>query len=129
VKAANGLRGDTISLGQTLKIPTTATAAAPSATTPTTPIAAKQPDAGKPTQKSAYEYENPLLSKSETYGYYTVLKGDNLYALARDFFTTMGELQRINNLGSSTVIHPGNEIIVPTSKYNSYHKTDQVANR
>jgi LysM repeat protein len=41
----------------------------------------------------------------------------------------MSELQRINNLGSSTLIRPGDEIIVPTSKYNAYHKTGEVANR
>ena len=64
-----------------------------------------------------------------TYGFYTVAKGDNLYALARDFFTTMAELQRINNLGSSTTIFPGNDLIVPTSKYNAYHQKGEVANR
>ena len=58
---------------------------------------------------------------TETYGYYTVAKGDNLYALARDFFTNMPELQRLNRLGNSTVIHPGDELIVPTKKYNDYH--------
>ncbi|MDP4582869.1 MAG: LysM peptidoglycan-binding domain-containing protein, partial [Verrucomicrobiales bacterium] len=61
--------------------------------------------------------------------YYTVNNGDNLYALARDFFTTMSELQRINRLGASTTIFPGNEIIVPTAKYNAYHKTGEIANR
>jgi LysM repeat protein len=61
-----------------------------------------------------------------------VNKGDNLYALARDFFTTMSELQRINRLGASTTIFPGNEIIVPTAKYNAYHKvgeTGEMVNR
>ena len=120
LKSANGLRTDTISLGQTLKIPAATTSSAPAAT-------AAAPT--KPAQNAAYQYDNPLLKNDETYGQYSVLKGDNLYALARDFFTTMGELQRINNLGSSTVIHPGDEIIVPTSKYNAYHKTGQVTSR
>lgn len=127
LKSANGLRSDTISLGQTLKIPSakpTSTAGNGSTKTPASTPAV----AGKPNQKSEFEYENPLLNKSETYGYYTVVKGDNLYALARDFFTSMPELQRINNLGASTVIQPGQDIIVPTSKYNQYHK-EEVANR
>lgn len=120
IKAANGLRSETINLGQTLKIPTAASASQASA----------GDDAKKPDQSNSFQYDNPLLKTEETYGYYTVSKGDNLYALARDFFTTMAELQRINNLGSSTLIHPGDDIIVPTSKYNAYHnKNGEVANR
>lgn len=122
LKSANGLRSDTISLGQNLKIPS----AKPAGTTVSNAAPAPAPKSG---QSAAFEYDNPLLSKNETYGYYTVVNGDNLYALARDFFTTMGELQRVNNLGSSTIIRPGDEIIVPTSKYNAYHKTGEVANR
>jgi len=119
IKSANGLRSDTISLGQTLKIPATQTAS-----TGTTPAPDKKQD-----QSTAFQYDNELLRADETYGYYTVNKGDNLYALARDFFTTMSELQRINRLGASTTIFPGSEIIVPTAKYNAYHKTGEMANR
>lgn len=107
LKSANGLKSDNIALGQSLKIP---------ASTQTS--ASKE----KVDQKVSYQYDNPLLRSDETYGQYTVEKDDNLYALARDFFTTMAELQRLNNLGSSTVIHPGDEIIVPTSKHNAYYK-------
>lgn len=120
LKSANGLRSDTISLGQTLKIPVTQTAANNS----TPPSETKKQE-----QDSAFQYDNELLRSEETYGYYTVNKGDNLYALARDFFTTMSELQRINRLGASTTIFPGDEIIVPTAKYNAYHKTGEMANR
>lgn len=121
IKVANGLRSDTISLGQVLKIPVAKASGGSS-----TPA----PKASAPaSQTTAYQYDNPLLKSDETYGQYTVVKGDNLYALARDFFSTMSELQRINNLGASTVIHPGDEIIVPTSKYNAYHKTGQVTSR
>lgn len=116
IKSANGLRSDTISLGQTLKIPTTASVTTTSETAP----------APKQEQSNAFQYDNELLRPNETYGYYTVNKGDNLYALARDFFTSMSELQRVNRLGASTTIFPGNEIIVPTAKYNAYHKTGQT---
>ncbi len=122
LKSANGLRNDTISLGQSLKIPSAK--AASQASAPMPPAESKKAE-----QSNAFEYDNPLLKKEESYGYYTVAKGDNLYALARDFFTTMPELQRINNLGGSTIIRPGDEIIVPTSKYNAYHKTGQVTTR
>ncbi len=120
IKSANGLRGDMIGLGQRLKIPVVKTASL---------SPAPEPSPSKPAQSNSYKYDNQLLRSEESYGHYTVLKGDNLYALARDFFTTMPELQRINNLGSSTVIRPGDEIIVPTSKYNAYHKTGQVTAR
>lgn len=128
LKAANGLRTDVISLGQKLKIPAgkeTSVQASASAAEP----APKGEESKKGEQVGQYDYDNPLLRKDETYGYYTVVKGDNLYALARDFFTTMPELQRINNMGSSTVIRPGDEIIVPTSEYNAYHKTGQLTSR
>lgn len=118
IKSANGLRSDVISLGQKITIPSAKSMADAGGTK----------DSGKK-QDASYEYDNPLLRNSETYGYYTVRKGDNLYALARDFFTTMSELQRVNKLGGNTLIYPGNELIVPTSKYNAYHKTGDVASR
>jgi peptidoglycan DL-endopeptidase CwlS len=120
IKSANGLRSDAISLGQTLKIPAIETA---SNTSKKTTEKGTEP---QQEQSNAFQYDNELLRADDTYGYYTVNKGDNLYALARDFFTTMSELQRINRLGASTTIFPGNEIIVPTAKYNAYHKTGQA---
>ena len=115
IKSANGLKTDTISLGQKLKIPAAGQQVA-------------KKETKTPSQEAAYQYDNPLLRNDETYGYYTVRKGDNLYALARDFFSSMAELQRLNRLGGSTLIYPGDELIVPTSKYNSYHNGD-VAQR
>lgn len=122
LKSANGLRADTISLGQTLKIPASPSVAKNGAPAPDVKTAKQE-------QSNSFQYDNELLRPDETYGYYSVSKGDNLYALARDFFTTMSELQRINRLGSSTTIYPGNEIIVPTAKYNAYHKTGEMAKR
>lgn len=116
IKTANGLKSDEIALGQVLKIPTTA------------PIK-NAATASTTTQSNEYQYDNPLLRSDETYGFYTVKDGDNLYALARDFFSNMAELQRLNKLGDSTLIYPGNELIVPTSKYNSYHNKEGVASR
>ena len=118
LKAANGLRTDVISIGQVLTIPS-----APQKVAENTEKKAPASQAPK------FQYDNPLLRTNETYGHYTVKKGDNLYALARDFFTNMGELQRLNRLGDSTLIYPGNDIIVPTSKYNEYHNSKDVATR
>ena len=139
LKSANGLKSDVISLGQSLTIPA-ASSPKPAASTGVQ-MANHVTTAPEKSQDVKYEYENELLSVSETYGYvrqflsiyyksyYKVNKGDNLYALARDFFTTMAELQRVNRLGSSTLIYPGNELIVPTGKYNSYHNNGNVAQR
>lgn len=113
IKAANGLKTDILNIGQKVVIPSKQKVASN--------------DTKKPEQKSEFEYDNPLLKTSETYGYYTVRKGDNLYALARDFFSSMSELQRLNRLGTSTLIYPGDELIVPTSKYNAYHNSGEMA--
>ena len=128
IKEANGLSDDVIELGQILTMPSAGSAsigAASVAPEDTETVSHKTADA----ENVTYEYDNPLLREEETYGYYTVNKGDNLYALARDFFTTMAELQRLNRLGDSTLIYPGNELIVPTTKYNEYHSSSEVAQR
>lgn len=119
LKRANGLRGDTIALGQELTIPAGGNA---------TVAGSGNESNGPSQQEAAYEYDNPRLNNDETYGYYTVRKGDNLYALARDFFTTMAELQRLNELGDSTLIHPGDDLIVPTGEYNAYHNSGAQEN-
>jgi len=126
IKSANGLRSDVITLGQTLTIPKGAAAAAASAPAneTTTQLASTTTATG---QKASYQYDNELLKTEETYGYYTVRKGDNLYALGQDFFTNMAELQRLNRLGVSTIIHPGDDLIVPTARYNTYHNKAGVA--
>jgi LysM repeat protein len=127
IKSANGLRGDTITAGQKLVIPASG---ALQASEPSAP--GKIPGSGATTVSNGgetYQYDNPLLRNDETYGYYTVTKGDNLFALGKDFFTSMAELQRLNRLGDSNVIHPGDELIVPTSKYNAYHSEGSMANR
>lgn len=118
IKSANGLRSDVINLGQNLTIPSQTLN-----TTETTMQVADTPPEKTNNQEKTYQYDNKLLKTDETYGYYTVQKGDNLYAIARDFFTNMAEIQRLNRLGKSTILRPGDDIVVPTSKYNEYHKS------
>jgi LysM repeat protein len=118
IKQSNGLNSDVIGTGQKLVIPAIGAQVSQGGIG----IPASPPQNQNASAGGKYQYDNPMLESNETYGYYSVQKGDNLYALARDFFTTMSELQRLNNLGSSTIIHPGHELIVPTSKYNDYHQ-------
>ncbi len=118
IKQANGLKSDIIGGGQRLKIPSQ-NSGSPSPTVNDSG-ATLVSGGGKSGGTSS-------LPSNETFGEYTVEKGDNLYALARDFFTTMKHLQQLNGLGSSTLIRPGEKLVVPTTKYNEYH--NKVANR
>ena len=102
LKKANNLRSDRLSLGQSIKIPGK------------TSVVSKTP----PTKSTVAEV--PATTK-ETYGVYMVQKGDTLYSLATDFFTTQAEIQRLNKMGSSTALAPGKELVVPTAKYMATH--------
>ncbi|MBK0348283.1 SH3 domain-containing protein [Aerococcaceae bacterium zg-ZJ1578] len=47
---------------------------------------------------------------------YTILAGDSLWRISQQFGTTVDELVRLNNFSSqNVVIHPGQEILVPTN--------------
>ncbi len=129
IKQANRLTSDIIAKGQELIIPSgkVASAGGPGTAGLGTPAGAAS-GIQQTASTGQYRYDNPLLRSDETYGYYAVQKGDNLYALARDFFTTMKELQRLNEMGAETTIYPGDELIVPTSKYNDYHKSVAAGN-
>ena len=62
----------------------------------------------------------PAASEEE-FGAYTIQKGDTLWSLSRDFFTTQQEIQQLNKMGRSTILRPGQELVVPTKKYFEYH--------
>lgn len=80
---ANNLKSNTLSIGQKLLIPANSTQ------TPTT------------------SYQN-----------YVVTKGDNLYAIAREYNTTVQELMQINNL-TSNLLSIGQVLKVPTTTTNT----------
>ncbi|MFD1738122.1 LysM peptidoglycan-binding domain-containing protein [Bacillus salitolerans] len=69
IKQLNGLTGDTIKVGQTLKVPTS--------------------------EVSTNQVVNTNLSTQKTY---TVVSGDSLSAIAKQFNKSVDELKRINNL-------------------------------
>ncbi len=60
-------------------------------------------------------------ASEEEFGAYTIQKGDTLWSLSRDFFTTQQEIQQLNKMGRSTILRPGQELVVPTKKYFEYH--------
>ena len=58
---------------------------------------------------------------------HTVRQGDTLFAIARLHGTTPAEIQRLNNLGTSTLIRPGQVLRLPQAAAPSPFKTwDQV---
>lgn len=110
IKSANGMKSDLITGGQTLKIPGGGNSKGNTVASNDT----------APTGSGSSDIDN-LLRPNEEYGVYTVEKGDTLYSLARDFFTTQDEIQRLNRMGDSTTLRPGQDLVVPTSKYQEHH--------
>jgi len=101
-----------ISINQPLQIPTGAgsnQAAAPATPAPQAKLAKNAPVDAAP------------VASEEEFGAYTIQKGDTLWSLARDFFTTQQEIQQLNKMGRSTILRPGQELVVPIKKYFEYH--------
>ena len=44
---------------------------------------------------------------------YIVMKGDNMYAIARNYGINPNELIKLNGLNTSDIIYPGDEILIP----------------
>ncbi len=61
---------------------------------------------------------------SNDYTLYTVKNGDSLYKIANQFGTTVGELIRINNLGT-TVLSIGQQLRIPNSQQTGIQYTVQ----
>ena len=119
IKSSNKLKSDFLSVGQRLNI-----SGSPSTQTTLVNTSTK-PETSQPKQDNKGGVGAPAnvgeLREGETYGLYTVEKGDTLYSLARDFFTSPTEIQRLNSLGKSVTIHPGQDLVVPTSEYYKNH--------
>ena len=81
IKALNNLSNNTLSIGQSLKIPT---------------------------QENA----------NDNYQTYTVVKGDNLYSIAKKFNTTQDAIMKLNNL-SSNLLSIGQILKIPTNDNSS----------
>jgi membrane-bound lytic murein transglycosylase D len=108
LKAENQLVGNTVTLGQSLRVPSSA------AGNFETPVVA---DAGKPSLSrgaaSAKVVANtPNRAKANAAVTYTVRNGDTLYAIARKFQTSVDALLALNRLKANAVLRPGLRLTV-----------------
>ena len=140
LKNINNLTSNTLSIGQTLVLPTKTATPTPSDTN--TYIV----KSGDSLYKIANQYNttvnelkqlNNLSSNllsigqvlkiptktttepTDNYTTYTVVKGDNLYAIARKFNTTQNDIMKLNNL-SSNLLSIGQVLKIPTTSSNTY---------
>lgn len=141
LKAANDLKNNLLTIGQTLKIPTTA----PQPTGEYTVYTVKSGDslwdiANKynTSVDTLIDYNNlattslsvgqklliPTTTEENNYSTYTVAKGDSLYTIASKFDATADNLKKINNLTTNTLMI-GQILKVPSTSsektsYNTY---------
>ncbi|MFS0864633.1 LysM peptidoglycan-binding domain-containing protein [Fredinandcohnia sp. 179-A 10B2 NHS] len=94
IKTLNNLTTNTLNIGQVLKIPGTASTTAPETTAPV------------PVEKTTY----------------TVVPGDTLYAIARNFNTTVTAIQSANNLTTTNLV-VGQTLIIPATQQTSTQPT------
>lgn len=59
-------------------------------------------------------------TNNEPFFYYTVQKGDNMYALARKYRVDLDTLLQINGLDQDDYIYPGEQLMIPQSSVTTY---------
>lgn len=100
LKKANGLKTDTLSIGQILIIPADQSAPSAPAPAPTPPPVVTEPP--------------PTTTQPETKRY-TVAAGDTLFLIAKRFGTTVDDLKKANGL-TSDMLSIGQILIIPTGQ-------------
>lgn len=56
--------------------------------------------------------ENATLPDNNTLDYHTVISGDSLWSIAHKYGLTIEQLCTLNSITSSTVIHPGDKLLI-----------------
>ena len=101
IRDANGLKSDTLTIGQKLKVNTKGGAEV-----------ASQAPSGSSAKESASTKaapRAPVKSAAKT-TWYTVASGDSLYKIADANGLSVSDLRTLNKLTSKSVIHPGNTL-------------------
>jgi LysM repeat protein len=76
---------------------------------------AKAPDpGGEPSAKVSQKTQSktPAVSKKSQTRQHTVVEGDTLYSIARQYDLNVDQLRRMNNLSADAVIRPGQKLTV-----------------
>lgn len=63
-------------------------------------------------------------NKEQYFDYYTIKKGDSLYAIARKYNINPELLATLNGLTMNDYIYPNQEILIPKSGYSYYITTE-----
>jgi LysM repeat protein len=107
LRDANGLKNDTIRLGQTLNLPgSSSVAAAPSAPVPAKPAVAAAPAA--PTSPAPGAAASSFLT-------YKVSAGDTLWKIAKTFNTKPAVIVELNGIKDPSTLKPGQTLKVPSN--------------
>ena len=101
MKSENKLTGNTVNVGQVLRVPAVATANFVEATEPPSPGATTASTGGANTTAKSPS------TKSAQKATYTVRNGDTLYAIAKKFQTSVDALLSINSMKANAVLRPG----------------------
>jgi len=132
LREANGLKGDTIFVGQKLAIPggkkvtpkkpaPAKPAPAPVAPAPSVPVA-PEPPAGFDVPELPEAAEEPLPvadlppelpTPTESATVYTVRAGDDILTVASEHNVSIADLRRVNRLTSDLLV-PGQKLVIPT---------------
>lgn len=134
LKSLNNLTSNNLSIGQILKIPTISNTIPDTSTYTVVSGDSLYKIANKfNTSVDELKTLNNLTSnnlsigqilnipstESNNYTTYIVVKGDNLYSIARKYNTTQDEIMKLNNL-SSNLLSIGQVIRIPTNNQNTY---------
>ncbi|WP_460323430.1 muramidase family protein, partial [Alkalibacterium psychrotolerans] len=107
LRAANNISSDLIFVGQTLKVPKLETA-------PTKPVESPPKEETKPEESKPVETP-PKETEESKDQLYTVVRGDTLTRIAREFNTTVSQLREANNLKGDTIF-VNQQLILPAAQ-------------
>jgi LysM repeat protein len=111
LREANNLSGDKIIVGQKLTIPGAAPAPKPKRQTVLVPISEPEPALNTPVPM-APPPEAPRLAPERAFEY-TVVDGDTLETIARDFVVLKEDILEANGIADPATIRPGQKLIIP----------------
>jgi membrane-bound lytic murein transglycosylase D len=96
IREANGMKGETVVIGRTLRIPTTTTMAQNASAPSTAPVTAAA----------------PAIAQVAVATEHVVRSGDTLWSIAREYGATVDSIQTANRI-ENNVILPGQRLTIP----------------